>query len=99
MQQCNEHCNICYRKCNSCNTNNGKRSTLKLKMLEYKGGFCQRCGYSLCVRALGFHHRIAGSKEFTLSAASTRNMAWGKIKRELDKCDLLCANCHHEVHS
>ncbi len=44
---------------------------------------------------MDFHHLDPLEKEFTLSARMT---SWSRIKRELDKCVLLCARCHREVH-
>lgn len=74
-----------------------KRRRLKLKMqaVEYKGGKCLRCGYDKCLRALGFHHRNRSDKTFGFGVKS--NIAWEAIRIELEKCDLLCANCHMEV--
>lgn len=69
----------------------------KEKAIEYKGGECQNCGYKKCIAALEFHHRDATKKEFVFSKYSNHN--WEKIKLELDKCDMLCANCHREHHS
>jgi hypothetical protein len=60
----------------------------------YKGGKCLLCGYNKCPRALEFHHRDANEKTFDLSSACR---GWNKIKIELDKCDLLCSNCHREI--
>ena len=58
------------------------------------GPKCQRCGYDACIEALEFHHRNPKEKDPTYS------FNWGikKLKKELDKCDILCANCHREVH-
>jgi hypothetical protein len=67
----------------------------KKKAVEYKGGKCQECGYKKCIAALEFHHRDPNEKDFEISNGA-RN--WDKIKAELDKCDLLCSNCHKEVH-
>ena len=68
----------------------------KAKGVAYLGGKCSRCGYNTCFAALEFHHRDASSKEFSMgnmvSVSKERYLA------ELDKCDLLCANCHREVH-
>ena len=80
--------------CNSCNANH-KRLIVKAKCLEYKGGQCERCGYSRCSRALTFHHRNREEKEFTISRWMTKS--WENMKVELDKCDLLCSNCHMEI--
>lgn len=66
--------------------------------LEYKGGACQVCGYNKCENALVFHHIEPGAKDFGVSAKGyTRS--WDRIKAEIDKCVLLCSNCHAEVHA
>lgn len=69
---------------------------LKLKAIEYKGGKCSNCGYNKCYGALDFHHRNPDEKEF--SWRLMRRKKWEDIVTELDKCDLLCANCHREEH-
>ncbi len=65
--------------------------------IAYGGGKCQICGYKKSVRALTFHHRNPSDKDFGLSDRGLTR-SWEKTKRELDKCVLLCANCHGEVH-
>lgn len=72
------------------------RRNLKIKAVEYKGGKCVRCGYCKSLRALQFHHRDPEQKDFAISRPNPRS--WEKVKVELDKCDLLCANCHSELH-
>ncbi|PIU68692.1 hypothetical protein COS81_02935 [candidate division WWE3 bacterium CG06_land_8_20_14_3_00_42_16] len=74
-----------------------RRKKLRQKALLYKGRKCRRGGYDFCDEALEFHHRNLTQKEFGLSAKGLTR-SWEKIKQELDKCDLLCANCHREVH-
>ncbi len=64
---------------------------------EYKGNKCVLCGYNKCPRALSFHHVNPKSKSFGLSVKGLTR-SWDKIKAELDKCVLICANCHMEVH-
>lgn len=71
------------------------RKRTKLKAVVYKGGGCLICGYSRCVRALTFHHLDPEQKDFSLGG---KCLAWETIKAELDKCVLLCGNCHDEVH-
>lgn len=68
----------------------------KQKAVEYKGGKCVYCGYSKCLSALEFHHRDPSEKEFAWDMM--RKQAWDKVVTELDKCDLVCANCHREQH-
>ncbi len=64
--------------------------------LDYKGGKCQICGYDKYNGALEFHHTDPEQKDFNLSDFSVYNL--NNIKKELDKCVVLCANCHREVH-
>jgi hypothetical protein len=68
----------------------------KFEAIEYKGGRCVVCGYNQCHAAMVFHHRDPNEKE--LDWKYLRKRSWEFIKRELDKCDLLCHNCHAEEH-
>lgn len=74
-----------------------RRKDRKEKAVAYKGGRCQKCGYSKSLKALEFHHRDMRKKDFVISAVRIY-VAWDKLVKELDKCDLLCANCHREAH-
>jgi 5-methylcytosine-specific restriction endonuclease McrA len=65
--------------------------------VEYKGGCCSICGYNRYIGSLEFHHVNAEGKDFTLAHA--KNTVFEKIKAELDKCVVLCANCHREEHA
>ncbi len=71
---------------------------MKQKCVEYKGGKCELCGYDKCNSALDFHHRDPSEKDFSISRVATRRFD-DEIKSELDKCDMICSNCHREVHS
>jgi hypothetical protein len=71
------------------------RTSLKTRCLELKGGKCERCGYNKSHRALHFHHRDPSLKLYSI-AEMIRSSSWEAIKEELEKCDLLCANCHYE---
>lgn len=80
-------CATCYHRKN--------RILKKARMIEYKGGKCARCGYCKYMGALEFHHRDENKKAFGLSTKITAS--WAVLKKELDKCDLLCSNCHKEI--
>ena len=67
----------------------------KLRLIEYKGGKCEICGYNKCLAALTFHHRDPSKKEFSIS---TKNRTLERNKEEVDKCILLCCRCHAEEH-
>ena len=69
----------------------------KIKCVEYKGGKCVKCGYSKYLGALQFHHLNPQEKDFSLSRVRSLNFN-EKIKQELDKCILVCSNCHFEIH-
>ena len=77
-----------------------KKRRLKIREMakEYKGGKCMLCGYNKYLGALDFHHLDPSRKGF---AISTRGLtrSWEKIREELDKCILVCANCHRELHA
>jgi hypothetical protein len=68
---------------------------MKLKAIEYKGGKCKNCQYSKSPAALVFHHRDPKEKDFSISR---KVLGWERLQPELDKCDLLCSNCHNEEH-
>lgn len=72
------------------------RHLKKQRALALKGGKCIRCGYNKYYGALDFHHRDPGSKDMDWTVMSTRS--WASIVKELEKCDILCANCHREAH-
>jgi len=74
-----------------------RRKNIRKMAVEYKGKSCAICGYNECFKALEFHHLHKDGKDFGITAKGyTRS--WNNFKRELDKCILLCANCHREVH-
>ena len=72
-----------------------RRRKLKEIAVEYKGGKCILCGYDKCIVSLSFHHRDPEKKEFVVGHRCT---SFEKAKPEVDKCDLLCRNCHGEFH-
>lgn len=95
-------CKICGNKtksnrrkiCASCSTN-FRRFRIKQRMINYKGGKCSICNYSKCMGALEFHHLEPTKKEFDFGGAHCRK--WSSLQEELDKCILVCSNCHREL--
>lgn len=53
---------------------------------------CEHCGYDENPTALQFHHVDKSTKKFTISANVHGNIM--RILREIEKCIVLCANCH-----
>lgn len=73
-----------------------KRTERKKRAVEYLGGKCEICGYNRCMSALDFHHKSPDKKEFAIS--TMYYISWNRIEQELDKCMLVCKNCHAEIH-
>jgi len=74
-----------------------RKKGYKIEAVEYKGGKCIKCGYNKCLAALDFHHRDPLEKDPDWRNL-LRKRSLESIKSELDKCDLLCKNCHTELH-
>ena len=74
-----------------------KRRRRKLEAIKYLGGKCQRCKGIFHPSVYDFHHRDSSEKEGNFTAF--RDAKWGALIEELNKCDLLCANCHRLTHS
>ena len=70
----------------------------KLELIELKGGKCQKCGYDKNIAALDFHHINPEEKSFQIDSRHLSNTHIDKLKTEVNKCILLCANCHRELH-
>jgi hypothetical protein len=70
----------------------------KLELIKMKGGSCEKCGYNKNYSALCFHHRNPHEKTFNLDSRKLSNTSWNSILLEVEKCDLLCCNCHAETH-
>lgn len=71
-----------------------KQLEMKTEILKYIGQEkCKHCGYS-DVRALSFHHRNPREKSFEISKGFTHSLSLDSLKKEAEKCDVLCLNCH-----
>jgi hypothetical protein len=87
--------------CKNCQSKLSKQRyrDIKQKWIDYKGGKCTICGYNSCQAALEFHHLDPKLKDFNVSRFhSIKKTDEDKILQELDKCILLCSNCHRELH-
>lgn len=72
------------------------RHKTKQQAVDYKGGKCILCGYDKCLQSLDFHHLDASQKEFGIASAYK---SLYKMMKEVDKCILVCSNCHGEIHA
>ena len=71
----------------------------KIELIELKGGCCEKCGYNKNVAAFDFHHKDPTQKDYQLDMRKLSNTSMIKLMEEVEKCELLCANCHREHHS
>jgi|SRR5208337_672601 len=75
-----------------------RRKNLRRQFIQELGDCCSKCGYNKYDGALQFHHKDPSKKEFGLSNKHL-NLSLEKLRKEVKKCILLCANCHHELHN
>jgi hypothetical protein len=85
-------CKTCWNK----RTYQAARDKLNTLIAE-RGGKCECCGYDKYTGALQWHHLDPTQKEFSIS--NRRGSPLEKLRAEVAKCKLLCANCHAEAHS
>lgn len=88
----------CSQKCKNKGAVTRRRQKIKQMAVEYKGGCCQICSYNKCIAALTFHHIEPEHKDFGI-ASYGHSRSWERVRKELDKCLLVCANCHAEIHN
>jgi len=89
------YCKTCFNK--RCTD---RWTSLKIKAIHYKGGSCSKCSLALedsHYAVFDFHHLDPSTKEFAWTKLRLR--PWSVITKELDKCILLCANCHRLEHA
>jgi hypothetical protein len=97
-------CATCHRVRHSRSKSDGghpvtrSRQNTKVRAVAEAGGACRGCGLTNPVDVLEFHHLDASTKEFALSVVGIPR-SWARVKAELAKCVLLCANCHRETHA
>ena len=98
---------FCSRGCKNRDTNvrhqnytaqQRRGSQRKLAMMVERGSRCARCSYRRNSAARTWHHRSPADEGFDLDLRAFSNRSQVELEAEAAKCDLLCANCHAEVH-
>lgn len=99
---------FCSRKCQAKDSNvrnqnyqvqQKRGSERRLELIKLGGNMCSICQYSKCTAALHFHHIDGTTKSFQLDLRNCSNRKWDNLLEEFNKCVLLCANCHSEIHN
>lgn len=75
-----------------------QRNKRKILLINEGGGCCVRCGYDKNLGSLSFHHRNPKDKKFMLSVRELFARSIEELREEAAKCDVLCNNCHSELH-
>ena len=85
--------------CKKCRTeySDERRRSIKIKAIEYLGGKCVDCGIVDDPCIYDFHHVDPTIKEIAFGTRGGKSFE--SLKSELDKCVLLCANCHRKRHN
>ena len=74
-----------------------RQRNLKKLAIEYKGGKCVDCGIIDHACVYDFHHLDQTEKDFTIAHRKQYKFD-ESMQKELDKCVLLCSNCHRKRH-
>jgi hypothetical protein len=82
----------------NCSAQQRRGSARKRALMAGRGTQCARCSYGRNSAALTWHHRVPEDERFDLDLRAFSNRSMAELEAEAAKCDLLCANCHAEVH-
>lgn len=74
-----------------------KKRERKEEAIKYLGGVCKNCGGEFHPSIFEFHHTVPTTKD--RDPSKVLNLSWKRVVAELDKCVLLCANCHRYEHN
>lgn len=91
---------FCYECLPICSDRTERNKMRRQLMKEYNNKLklargCDICGYNKCAQALEWHHPNDDKDSDPSNLLSTSFQAF---LQEVEKCQLLCCNCHREVH-
>jgi hypothetical protein len=99
---------FCSRRCKNGFTNNKHQNYVSQQqrgrerrqfLIQQKKGCCDLCGYRRNQAALAFHHLEPATKSFQIDLRNCSNTSMKMLLIEAEKCQLLCLNCHAEIHN
>lgn len=83
------------KKISTCNKKDNKNIVDNYKLQHG----CAKCGYNTCVSALHLHHNEPKDKTSDISRMIKQKYSLNRIMSEIQKCIVVCANCHAELHA
>jgi len=103
-------CKICYKEYAKDRYKNNPKERKRIRknsfrrhrskkeyLIKYLGGKCTICGFMGCPASFDFHHKNPEKKKFAVSS-QCGSFTLNRLIKEAEKCILLCANCHRELH-
>jgi hypothetical protein len=100
INSCSLLCRNCHKEMHSTCARQNTEKVRILGLADYDI-WCKVCGYrGKTLASLSFHHRNPEDKHFLVSSAICRNVkvSLEDLLAEIEKCDLLCSNCHQIGH-
>lgn len=86
------------RKAHKVELQRKRRREIREWIVQTKGNLhCEKCSESH-LACLDFHHKDPSEKEISLSNAVTHGWSKERILKEMQKCVVLCSNCHRKFH-
>lgn len=107
LDKCILLCHNCHTKIHNSlrlleNKVQGKQSEkgqrIRRLLIEEKGSSCIKCHITGINDIFAFHHRVSEEKEFEIDARTCNGYKYERLVKEASKCDLMCHNCHMEIH-
>ncbi len=92
----NEYQKVYYKNNPRSISESGKRRKVAIRDLvkKVKDVPCMDCGVKYPYYVMDLDHRPGEEKVFNLSTAGSKHMSLTTIQKEIDKCDVVCSNCH-----
>ena len=74
-----------------------RRDKMRQYVIDYKKQPCSICGEEYPFFVMDLHHREPDKKESTVAKLVRDGASWKRLEDELEKCDVVCANCHRLI--
>lgn len=76
-----------------------KRMIKKIILCKEKGDKCSVCKMTFSYHLYEFHHLDPTEKDIEIGKLLSSGVKLEQIRKEIDKCILICPVCHKELHN